>query len=122
MNKKLLQQLKETLEKGKEAVEKELQSFAEKDKNLKGDWDTRFPRFDKETSGSSLEKAADEVEQYEALLPVEFSLEEKLQNINLALGKIKRGTYGNCEKCKKPISPERLKAFPAARVCKKCNL
>ena len=121
MNKKLLQQLKESLEKDKDSVEKELHSFAEKDKNLKGDWDTRFPKLDKETGGSSLEKAADEVEQYEAMLPVEFSLEKKLQDINLALGKIKRETYGNCEKCKKKISDERLKAFPAARTCKDCK-
>jgi DnaK suppressor protein len=121
MNKKILKQFKEILEKEKKDIEKELQSFAEKDKNLKGDWDTRFPRFDKETSGSSLEKAADEVEQYEALLPVEFSLEKKLQDIDLTLEKIKKETYGSCEKCKKTISDERLKAFPAARTCKKCK-
>jgi len=121
MNKKVIQQLKERLKKEREAVKNELQKFAKEDKNLKGDWDTRFPHFEKETSGSSLEKAADEVEEYEALLPVEFSLEKKLQDINLALEKIKKGKYGICEKCKKPISLERLKAFPAARTCKKCK-
>ena len=121
MNKKLLKQLEEKLKKGKHDVEKELQSFAEKDKKLKGDWDTRFPKFDKETGGSDLEKAADEVEQYEALLPVEFSLEKKLQDIDIALGKIKKGIYGNCENCKKEISVERLEAFPAARTCRNCK-
>lgn len=121
MNKKLLEELKQNLKKGKEAIEKELQTFAEKDKKLKGDWDTRFPRSNGETSGSSLEKAADDVEEYEALLPVEFSLEKKLQDINSALEKIKKGKYGACESCKKKISPERLRAFPAARTCKKCK-
>ncbi len=121
MNKKLFQQLKQKIEREKEAVKKELQGFAKEDKKLKGDWDTRFPRLDGETGGSSLEKAADEVEEYEALLPVEFSLEKKLQDINLALGKIRKGKYGICEKCKKSISIERLKAFPAARTCKKCK-
>ncbi len=121
MNKKLLQQLKQKLEKKKEAVKKELRSFAKEDKKPEGDWDTRFPRLDRETGGSSLEKAADEVEEYEALLPVEFSLEKKLQDINLVLEKIKKGKYGICEKCEKSISIERLKAFPAARTCKKCK-
>ena len=68
MDKKLLKQLKERLEKEKEAVKKELQSFAKEDKKLKGDWDARFPRFGEETGGARLEKAADEVEEYEALL------------------------------------------------------
>jgi len=121
MNKKLLQQLKEKLKKEKEITEKELRRFAREDEKLKGDWDTRFPHFNGETGGSSLEKAADEVEEYEALLPIEFNLEKKLQDINLALEKIKREEYGICEKCKKPISDERLEVFPAARTCKKCK-
>lgn len=121
MNKKIIQQLKERLEKERDAVKNELQKFAKEDKKLKGDWDTRFPHFNGETGGSSLEKAADEVEEYEALLPVEFSLEKKLQDINLALKKIKEGKYGICEKCKKPVSLQRLKALPSARTCKKCK-
>ena len=121
MNKKLFQQLKEALKKEKEATEKELKSFAQEDKKLKGDWDTRFPRFGKETGDASLEKAADEVEEYDSLLSLEFSLEKKLQNINSALEKIKKGKYGICETCKKAISEERLKAFPAAKTCKKCK-
>jgi len=121
MNKNFFKQLKQILEKEKEATKKELQRFAKEDKKLKGDWDTRFPRFDKETGGSSLEKAADELEEYEALLPIEFSLEKKLQDINLALEKMKKEKFGICENCKKTISVERLKAFPAARTCKKCK-
>ncbi|HDJ30363.1 MAG TPA: hypothetical protein ENF31_00090 [bacterium] len=121
MNKKILKQLEKQLKEEKAAIEAELKKFAKKDKKLEGDWDTRFPHFDGETGGAILEKAADEVEEYEALLPVEFSLEKKLQDINLALEKIKKGKYGICEKCKKPISLERLKAFPAARTCKKCK-
>jgi len=55
------------------------------------------------------------------LLPIEFSLEKKLQDINLALEKIKKGKYGTCEDCKKTISIERLKAFPSAKSCEKCK-
>lgn len=121
MQKSLIKKAKEALEKEKESLERQLQSFANKDANLKGDWDTRFPRFSEETGGSSMERAADEVEEYGRLLPIEFSLEKKLQDINLALEKIKKGKYGICENCKKPISLERLKAFPAAKNCAKCK-
>jgi len=52
MNKKLLQKLKERLEKEKIELEKELQSFAKKDTKPKGDWDTRYPKF----NGGGLEE------------------------------------------------------------------
>ena len=45
MNKKLLKELKEKLEKQKNSIETELEKFATKDKKLKGDWDTRYPKF-----------------------------------------------------------------------------
>jgi DnaK suppressor protein len=121
MDKKLLLKLKEKLEKEKENIERELEQFAKKDEKLKGDWDTRFPHWDGEAGSSALERAANEVEEYSTLLPIEHSLETRLQNINLALEKIRRGKYGICEKCSKPISVERLKAHPEAKTCSKCQ-
>ena len=59
MTKKEIQKFEEKLKKEKEALEKQLQGFAEKDKNLKGDWDTRFPKFNGESSASgNLEEAS----------------------------------------------------------------
>jgi len=121
MNKKILQKLKEGLEKERENLEKELQSFAKKDPKLKGDWNTKYPKFNGGVGGQRLEEAADEVEAYVTLLPIEARLELKLQAVNLALEKIKKGKYGKCEKCKKPISIERLKIFPEAQTCQKCK-
>lgn len=116
MNKGLLAELKEKLEKEKVAIKKQLATFADQDPNLKGDWDTRFPDFD-----GGLEEAADEVEEYTSRLPVEFSLETRLKNINLALEKMKKDKYGKCEKCGKAIDEKRLKVMPAARLCMKCQ-
>ena len=122
MNKKLIQELKENLEKNKIEIEKELEKFATKDEKLKGDWDTRFPRFDGgETGSAALEKAADEVEEYSTLLPIEYAFELKLRNIDLALEKIKKSKYGVCEKCGKEIDERRLKIYPEARFCLKCK-
>ena len=121
MNKKLLKELKEKLEKEKSQIEEELKKFAKKDGKLKGDWDTRYPKWDGEAGSSSLETMADELEEYESLLPVEHVLELKLRDIDSALEKIKKEKYGICEKCGKEIEIERLKAIPEAKFCLKCK-
>lgn len=43
-------------------------------------------------------------------------LEAEISEIDAALGRIKSGSYGICEKSGKPISVERLKAIPYART------
>ena len=117
MKNDLLEKLKKKLEKNKEKLERELKGFAEKDKKLKGDWDTKYPKFD----GGKMEEEADEVEEYSNLLPIENTLELELGKVNRALRKIEKGTYGICEKCKNPISEDRLKVYPRAVYCKKCR-
>lgn len=123
MTKKLLKDLKEKLEKEKEALEKELKNFAKEDVKPKGDWDTRYPKF----NGGDLEEEADEIQEYEKLLSVEHSLELRLRDVNLALEKIKKpfvhtqNKYGKCEKCGKTIDIKRLEACPEARFCLKCK-
>ena len=122
MEKEFIEKIKDGLEKEKALIEKELQKFAEKDTKPTGDWDTRFPSHDnKETGSAALEQEADEVQEYATLLPIEYSLESRLKNINLALEKIKKGKYGICEKCGKEIPSERLGAASDARFCLKCE-
>lgn len=118
MNQKLIEELKEKLEKNKTATENELKKFAKKDEKFPGDWDTRFPKIG---GSNNLEEAADEVEEYSTLLPIEYDLEIKLQNTNSALEKIKKGGYGICEKCKKEIPIERLKISPESKLCMECE-
>lgn len=121
MNKSLCSELQEKLEKQKVSIESDLERFAKKDSTLKGDWDTRFPKLDGGAGGQLLEDAADQVEEYVTLLPIEHSLELRLQNIDRALEKIKKGKYGICDQCKKKISEERLKAYPEAVLCTACQ-
>jgi RNA polymerase-binding transcription factor DksA len=120
MNENLLKELKEKLEERKKSIESQLKGFAEKDKKIKGDWDTKYPRTDSGTGSAQLEDAADEVEEYSNLLPVEHSLELQLVDIDSALEKMNKGTYGKCEKCGKEISEERLKANSEAKTCNEC--
>lgn len=121
MTKKFLKELRDKLEKQKISIEAELQKFAKKDEKIKGDWDTNYPKFNGGVGSQALEDAADQVEEYVTLLPIEHNLELRLRDINLALEKIKKDKYGKCEKCGKKISEERLKIYPAARDCGKCK-
>ena len=122
MKQELIKDLKEKLEKERENIEKELKRFANKDESVEHDWDTRFPaRADSESGSSALESGADQVEEYGNLLSLEHSLELRLKDISLALDKIEKKTYGKCENCKKDISIQRLKAYPAARICLSCE-
>ena len=117
MNSELIKELEEKLQQQKSSLEKELKTFAKEDSKPRGDWDTRYPKF----NGGGLEEEADELQEYEKLVSLEHTLELRLRDVNSALDKIKKKQYGNCEKCGKPIGIERLKVCPEARVCVKCK-
>lgn len=46
---------------------------------------------------------------------------KELNEIELALDKIKKGTYGTCEMCEEPIGIERLEVKNFARFCITCR-
>jgi DnaK suppressor protein len=48
------------------------------------------------------------------------TLLETLAEVEHALSKFGTTTYGQCESCGRPISPARLEAKPAARLCIDC--
>jgi DnaK suppressor protein len=117
MNKESIEKFKEKLETQKIALTKELVSFATEDKNLKNNWDAKYPNREK----GNMEEEADEVQEYDNLLSLEHSLELKLKDVDTALEKIENGNYGICEKCGKEIDEDRLQACPEARICMKCK-
>lgn len=121
MPKEIIKKIKEKLEKEKTQIEKELESFAKKDEKVEGDWDARFPDWNKGGNDAGMEIAADEVEEYSRRLPLEHILEIRLKNISSALEKIKKGKYGICEKCAKKIPADRLEVYPEASSCLKCK-
>jgi len=41
----------------------------------------------------------------------------ELEYVDRALRTLDNGTYGICESCGQPISPDRLDAYPASRFC-----
>ncbi len=44
-------------------------------------------------------------------------LQESLDEVAQALGRLEEGTYGTCEVCGVVIAPARLEAMPATRYC-----
>ena len=44
-------------------------------------------------------------------------VENELEEIETAFGRLERGEYGRCQACGRPIGDERLEAMPAARFC-----
>ncbi len=49
------------------------------------------------------------------------NLQERLREVDHALERMDEGTYGTCERCGKPINPERLEALPSATFCIDCK-
>jgi len=117
MNKEVVERLKQLLEKQRDSLQQELKSFATEDKNLKHNWDARYPNRE----NGNMEEEADEAQEYDNLLSLEHNLELRLKDINQALEKIENNKYGVCEKCDKEIDEKRLQACPEAKLCMNCN-
>jgi DnaK suppressor protein len=45
----------------------------------------------------------------------------QVKEIQDALDRLKHGEYGTCEDCGDPIPEQRLRLFPAARLCVRCQ-
>lgn len=67
------------------------------------------------------DEEADEAESFGEKLAIDQALKERIEEIDIALSKIKNGTYGICENCAKEISDEILKISPESSICKNCK-
>jgi DnaK suppressor protein len=55
------------------------------------------------------------------VLSMAEGLVETLHEIDAAIDRIDKGTYGRCESCGAPIPEDRLDARPVARLCLTCK-
>jgi RNA polymerase-binding transcription factor len=67
------------------------------------------------------EEEATESFELEKRLALEKQLGESLSEVEHALDKLNKGTYGLCDVCGQPISPDRLDALPQANLCISCK-
>ncbi|MFY9492890.1 MAG: TraR/DksA family transcriptional regulator [Minisyncoccia bacterium] len=116
MNQEILNELKSALEKEKKTLTEELSSVAHPDKKVKGDWDADYKDL-----GNDWDDNSQEVTEYATRLPLEHELEIHLQEVDAALEKITKNSYGICEKCGEAMDIDRLRAEPSARNCTQHN-
>lgn len=64
---------------------------------------------------------ADEAEERGIAYAEQITLKERLTAVLDALEKIKKGTYGVCEKCQGVIGADVLAASPESRLCRECK-
>ncbi len=115
-SKEFLSQISGQLEEQKAKLEGELGKFTKKSQHVADDFDTQFPKY-----GDKEDENAAEVAEYINNLPIEEGLEKTLRDINKALERIGKGTYGVCKYCGKPIEEKRLIARPTSSACVECK-
>lgn len=64
---------------------------------------------------------ASDLSNRETTLLTERTLKEAVAEIDGALARLERGTYGKCIECARAIDPERLAARPQAARCIDCQ-
>jgi len=114
LDQKTLNELKEKLIQERERIKEELSRIAKPTKDA-NDYNTTFNNI-----GDDEDENASEVEEYTDNLALENVFEKQLKEITEALEKIELGTYGKCENCQADIAIERLRAYPAAKICFNC--
>ncbi len=67
------------------------------------------------------EEEASETADLENRMALEQHTRDQLSEVENALEKFEKETYGLCENCEKPINPDRLEALPQALYCMECN-
>ncbi len=107
--------MKQEWEKIAERLQKEKTEIEEELSNLKTTLD-----FGDETD--HLEEESDESEEIGNYLGIKKLQDARLEQINRALGKIKDGSYGKCEKCGMAIEQKILDIDPESLLCKACKL
>ena len=83
---------------------------------LESDWDELSERE------IEIEEAAQKAALTEIYEQTDEQEQNEIETIDLALDKIDTDTYGICEGCREPITPERLALLPATPYCIACSL
>ena len=114
MNKKDIDVFEQKLNAEKSRLEAELSGVGQKNSANPDDWQATAK--DIEVDPADENEVADKFEEIEDNSGVVTQLEGQLTEVTAALDRIKKGTYGICEICGKPIEKDRLDANPSSRI------
>jgi RNA polymerase-binding transcription factor DksA len=107
---------KEKLLEEKARLENELATIAHKENGTEN-WEAKGTITDQSIDADPNE-VADKLEEFETNQAIVDRLKEELSNINTALLKVEKDSYGICEVGGEEIEEDRLNANPAALTCK----
>lgn len=106
LTEEFIQKQKNKLEQDLESTKKEIQMLKE---------DDPFADPDHANDNAAVDSDVREETGHMNIEAQVKEMERRLEDINLALKKIEKGTYGICEKTNKPIPQARLELVPEAR-------
>jgi DnaK suppressor protein len=116
LTKKEENEIKKSLEGRRDAIRAELNKFTKEDKYEHEAHKAIFPEY-----GDKNDENANEIATFTDNLSLGKSLEDTLRDIESSLERMKKGIYGICKYCDKPISKERIKIRPISSACIPCK-
>lgn len=109
-------EIKEQLLKQKKQIMIDLGTLSRVDAHESDDRSASFPDY-----GDKPDENAQEISDYSTNIVTQRVLEKSLEDIEKALSRIEKGTYGTCKYCQNPINERRLLARPTASSCITCK-
>ncbi|MFH1246331.1 MAG: hypothetical protein V1489_00960 [Candidatus Liptonbacteria bacterium] len=85
------------------------------------DKDSRPENFGDDSGDFDEDEEADEAEEFGNKLSIAKNFKDRVNEIDEALNKIKKGEYGVCELCHKEIGSDLLDVITESRLCESCK-
>ena len=82
---------------------------------------TRLQQSSGEGAGDDQADAGSKTFEREQEMSIANNRRDLLVQMERAMERLDKGTYGHCESCSQPIMKARLQAFPSATLCVKCK-
>lgn len=108
----LLDSIRKKLEREKRLAANRLTSLDESDP---------FSDPSRLSDNASIDTDAKEEEGHDRIEALKKAVSQKISGIERALKRLKKGAYGVCERCGKPIEAKRLEIMPTAILCVTCE-
>ena len=113
---KKFEKIKKELLERKEQIMDDLKDLSKKDSHENDNRTAKFPEY-----GDKPDENAQEISEYSTTVVAEKVLEKTLEDIDIVLGRIEKGTYNVCKYCGGEIGEKRLEARPTASSCIACK-
>ncbi len=113
---KFIEEIELKLADEKARLTQQLAQISTKSPHREHPFEARFPEL-----GDKEDENAAEVATLSDNLTLERELEKSLRDIEGALERLNKGSYGICKYCQKPIDERRLLARPMSSACVECK-